>query len=1424
MLLNKFLPNNTLFMQDAHKQYFRLRVAFYNSNKCFWMVISLFMLGTVHVHAAFLKNVPQTVTQPNGQSYNLLATGDEYFHRLHDIDGFTVVQNPETGWFCFATVGANGALQATEFKFGINNSEQTGLVPNIMPSKKWLEKNLKLHPYNIGFKTKNFGGLPSNTTLPDGLQPNAPSTGTINNIVVFIRFSDEPEFTTTSLKYDTMLNRTNGNSMRTYYRNNSYGRLEVNSVYYPSCTPTQTISFLDIHPRNYYRKNSATNPLGYLESQRSDRERDLLARAIAAIAPSVPANMNIDADNDGTVDNIVFIVSGRAEGWSDLLWPHRWTLASGSTINGKDALDFNLLLDNGLETGVLCHEFGHTLGAPDFYHYTDQNSLNPTGEWELMSSGYATPAQPSGSYIKSTYYNWLAPPTLITQSGRYTLRDISKTSGNSFRINSINSANEYFILDYRDTRVYSNSGLSSSGMLVYRVDSTQYKQGNGNSGPTLAPDELYIMRPNGSINNDGYLAGATFSASLNRSAFNSNTLPAPTLRNGLPAGFQINNISNSDTTISFNVVLESEATSAILDIKPSFGVAGNTVSVSGIGLLNIETIQYQGQRMARSGTSSMTSFKSKIPNNAISPAPICISNFGTETCSPFNFQLTTDSVCLSGDTVYTNFMHVFDAGGTGDYVNGENIKQVFHPKIRGQKLTFKLESVDIEQGYDTLYVFDGASTSSRLLGAITGNAVVQQYYTATNAAGAITLLFKSDQGVTGRGFQGLVLVRSNNEILVARNASNGSLVTIKGVVTRARGSVAFVQDYSAGIAVRESAGTFANGLATGAISQGDSILISGYISTINSLRTITPTSFRNLARNQDLPAYQNVSVAELSNNPSSYESELIRVPSLTLQANPIGQYASNGIYVLSEYGSNSPLSFYLLTKNNRECELIGRQIETTALAFNFSGIFAKDSIIQNGNAYYCLLPILNSDWKAEYKPNISNFTPVYGKAGDTITVFGGGFSNIISFHFGLGNGTVINKTDSSARVIVPSNATSGPMWGKSVFGTPYSNFSFQACDKEPIPSIINTADYTACSGTYTMTARAGFSAYKWNDGVRSQTNTVLTSGSYAVAGKKPQHGIASVGIRLPQTANGFGFRGTTPTDEGLTIQVKDNLVLDSVTVYPETAGILVLNVEDTLGRVLQNREYVVSIGNVPIRLAVGFSLPVGKFRLTARNSNMNLGRHNSVGALNFPYTVDSVLAITNGFITGTENDNLYYYYYDMKVSQAQRCFGPYSEPVRVNLVRNSPPVIARSATSANRIELTSQYPAYWLYQNSNWNIEALNATPLASWPANNPGIYYAYIVTRGCTSDTSAAFLFTDVPEMQKNSTANFKVYPNPAMDVLNVEMPSIGLLEVSTIQGKSIFSQVIEGNASLNTATWPTGMYIIRVKGSKAQTLVIQH
>ena len=51
---------------------------------------------------AYLTDQPQTLTQPDGKIVHCLASGDEFHNWLHDESGYTIIQDPETGYYVYA--------------------------------------------------------------------------------------------------------------------------------------------------------------------------------------------------------------------------------------------------------------------------------------------------------------------------------------------------------------------------------------------------------------------------------------------------------------------------------------------------------------------------------------------------------------------------------------------------------------------------------------------------------------------------------------------------------------------------------------------------------------------------------------------------------------------------------------------------------------------------------------------------------------------------------------------------------------------------------------------------------------------------------------------------------------------------------------------------------------------------------------------------------------------------------------------------------------------------------------------------------------------------------------------------------------------------------------------------------------------------
>lgn len=502
------------------------------SKSKFLILTCLLLLASALLCGAYLRFQPAFLTQPDGAKLDLYASGDEYYNWLHDKDGYTVKQNDD-GWYVYLENTADNELAFTAHVVGQTDPAKVGLYPwaNITPEKMGqIREKAQLQLREIG-------------------SGRAPTSGTLNNLSIFIRFSDQTEFGQNLSTYSSMFNGTTGNTMQSYFLEASYNTLNIGTTFYP--TPSATVvSWQDSHPRAYYSPYSASNTIGYSgDSQRTDREFTLLVNAVNGVSSQIPTGLVIDADNDGKVDNVCFIIKGGSDGWAELLWPHRWAIYDRTVrINGKRVYDFNFQLADFLASsgvGVICHEMFHSLGAPDLYHYTS-NGISPVGPWDLMENN-ANPPQHMGAYMKYKYGHWISSIPTLTTGGTYTLNPLTSSTGQCYRINSPNSSSEYFVVEFRKkTGTFENS-LPGSGMLIYRINPAY--DGNAD-GP---PDEVYLFRPGGSPTANGSVNSANFSTQTGRTSFSNTSNPYGFLSNGTLGGISLSAISSSaGSTMTFN--------------------------------------------------------------------------------------------------------------------------------------------------------------------------------------------------------------------------------------------------------------------------------------------------------------------------------------------------------------------------------------------------------------------------------------------------------------------------------------------------------------------------------------------------------------------------------------------------------------------------------------------------------------------------------------------------------------------------------------------------------------------------------------------------------------------------------------------------------------------------------------------------------
>lgn len=501
--------------------------------RCLLLPLLLVVILSSPLRSAPLWFESFNVDLPDGTTLRLFKSGDEFFNWAHDTLGFPVQMNVD-GYYYYMQQN-DSIFSYTPYRVGATDPLSVGAIKVVTV------------PSNIYRKRQAFYKTMEEEDAKRNFSYDAKWSGTFDNLVIYIKFSDQADFSVSRTAYDNLFNSLSTTSVRHYYREISYNKTDMLSHHMPG-TVNDNIAFTDINPRDYYRPyNATTNTIGYAtDDEKRSREHGLLARAARYVNDNYqsPAGANFDSNNDGNFDNVAFVIKGSSDAWSDLLWPHRWALYTQTvTLWGSRVYSYTLQLEN-VSVKTFTHEMFHALGAPDLYHYNDNRK--PVGIWDLMASGSGHPT----AWMKSKYGGWIESIPEITNTGTYSIKPLTESSQNSYKIASPSSVGQYFIVEFRKKTGLYESKLPSEGMIIYRVD-TRYR-GNA-QGP---PDEVYVFRPGGTPEADGEINKANFSNTVARTDFSDVTNPAAFLQDGSPGGIFISNITWHGDSMTFTVTLD----------------------------------------------------------------------------------------------------------------------------------------------------------------------------------------------------------------------------------------------------------------------------------------------------------------------------------------------------------------------------------------------------------------------------------------------------------------------------------------------------------------------------------------------------------------------------------------------------------------------------------------------------------------------------------------------------------------------------------------------------------------------------------------------------------------------------------------------------------------------------------------------------
>ena len=342
--------------------------------------------------------------------------------------------------------------------------------------------------------------------------------GDIVNPVVLICFADESVEQTRVSFTDAVRNFYIGesNSLQDYYSTISYGQIGITTLF-PDADG-ELFVYKASNKRSYYKDITSSS------TKRTVAESDLLNSALKAAASHFDFDgHNVDGNCDGYVDSVSFLVSGadsNGSGWGGLLWPHSWELeplsqSAGQVTAKLDGVTVNKFSLNFIETvdvGFLCHETGHVFGMPDLYHYYYDKDYVQVGQWDIMHLNQSTPQYPT-AYLRDKYLGCVGDNQLIDikTSGTYSLKPVSTaTAEDILAYRLVINENESIYFEYRNNSVsVYDSGLSGSGLIVYRVNTSVEGNEDGRRQNTKNPDEVYVYRPSVTTNRNTKLRETT---------------------------------------------------------------------------------------------------------------------------------------------------------------------------------------------------------------------------------------------------------------------------------------------------------------------------------------------------------------------------------------------------------------------------------------------------------------------------------------------------------------------------------------------------------------------------------------------------------------------------------------------------------------------------------------------------------------------------------------------------------------------------------------------------------------------------------------------------------------------------------------------------------------------------------------------------